>query len=173
MFGYGSLIAPKGLDGRGFSKTYRRSADKPGFFEQVLLQGYSRCTTNFGSKTGEYWSIYPNDLGSTWGMLFPIDQPNYRKIKMNEGAWFTKSKRKRYFRGYLMHEVSDCIELSKNLTHRDLVFTVVYPFTHPQMNPDPMPLNRVYYNNCLSYAHSMEAMGIYHEMKNYEKNHFS
>ena len=106
IFGYGSLVAPKGLDGRGFSKTYRRSADKPGFFEQVLLQGYSRCTTNFGSKTGEYWSIYPNDLGSTWGMLFPIDQPNYRKIKMNEGAWFTKSKRKRYFRGYLMHEVS-------------------------------------------------------------------
>lgn len=80
VFGYGSLIAADGINGRGMKRIYQESD----IFETVL-KGYQRayCAEVWGKI---FLGIFKNKNAYVNGVLFPIAPEDLKAFKMSEGG---------------------------------------------------------------------------------------
>ena len=82
FFGYGSLMYPSGINGRGMKHEYKKEEIIP-----VKLRGYER---SFCSRYEEltFYGIYPKEDSWINGVIFPIySQYDYEMLLTDEGVY--------------------------------------------------------------------------------------
>ena len=81
MFGYGSLMCPRGFDGRGLSRVYTEKDFMP-----FKLEGYKRdLSVTYNGVY--YYGIVPCDGYSVHGVLFEISYTDFKLLLANEWAY--------------------------------------------------------------------------------------
>jgi hypothetical protein len=81
FFGYGSLLIPQGVNGRGMRHDYI-----PADLSEAMLNGYERSFSGFFHGRN-FYGLLENKSARCNGVVFKIDDwYDYRALLMNEGA---------------------------------------------------------------------------------------
>lgn len=81
FFGYGSLLWPPGINGRGMRKLYHESDLTP-----ARLHGYRRSFSGY-FQGRRFYGLMPDPKATVNGIIFPIkNRDDYRALLANEGA---------------------------------------------------------------------------------------
>lgn len=92
FFGYGSLMAPEGINPRGMRKTYKRQDLIP-----CELSGYERAMSGF-FRGRNFYGITENKTAKCNGIVFEVDSwRDYRELLYTEGATSAYRKERAYW----------------------------------------------------------------------------
>jgi hypothetical protein len=114
IFGYGSLLYAKGINGRGMKRIYTDDDLIPCF-----LSGYERSWNAVHCGT-RYLGIYPNPTSSINGVIFPIDACDIDPFRESECSSVTNPKPT-----YNIVDVAAQIKTIPSIADTNTIFTCV------------------------------------------------